>query len=72
MVSDPQVWPNFSTELEIIQLLKMCFPDFKIEYFPRVQNGIADSLVRNARSFHRSLCFIGYSIPVCLPRPLQV
>ncbi|CAG7897157.1 unnamed protein product, partial [Brassica rapa] len=52
MVNDPQAWPNFSTELEVIQILKMCFPDFKIQYFPRVQNGIADSLARNARSFH--------------------
>nr|VDD54593.1 unnamed protein product [Brassica oleracea] len=63
MVADPQAWPNFSIELEVIQLLKLCFPDFKIEYFPRVQNEIADSLARNARSFHRSLCFIGCSIP---------
>ena len=63
MVVDPQAWPKFATELEVIQLLKMCYPDFKIEYFPRVQNGIADSLARNARSFHRSLCFVGCSIP---------
>uniref|UniRef100_A0A0D3E5Q1 Cytochrome P450 n=2 Tax=Brassica TaxID=3705 RepID=A0A0D3E5Q1_BRAOL len=32
----------------------------------------SDSLARNARSFHRSLCFIGCSIPVWLPRPPQV
>ncbi|KAF2540791.1 hypothetical protein F2Q68_00031054 [Brassica cretica] len=30
MVNDPQAWPNFSTELEVIQIHKMCFPDFKI------------------------------------------
>ena len=72
MVVDPQAWPKFATELEVIQLLKMCYPDFKIEYFPRVQNGIADSLARNARSFHRSLCFVGCSIPTWLPRPPQV
>nr|VDD51694.1 unnamed protein product [Brassica oleracea] len=41
-------------------------------YFPRTQNEIADSLARNARSFHTSLCFIGCSIPVWLPRPPQV
>ena len=70
MVNDPQAWPNFSTELEVIQILKMCFPE--ISYFPRMHNKIADSLVRNALSFHRSLCFIGCSIPVWLSRPPQV
>ena len=72
MITDPQVWPNFSTELEVIQTLQICFSDFKISYFPRTQNEIADSLARNARSFHRSLCFIGCSIPVWRPRPPQV
>ena len=51
---------------------KMYFQDFKIAYFPRVQNEIADSLARNACSFHRPLCFIGCSIPIWLPRPPQV
>ena len=31
------------------------FSDFKIRYFPKMQNEIADSLGRNARYFHRSL-----------------
>ena len=69
MLEQPQDWPNFSTELEIIQTLRLCFSDFKISYFPRMQNEIVDSLAKNARSFHRSLCFIGCSIPVWLPRP---
>ncbi|KAL0646748.1 hypothetical protein Bca4012_045039 [Brassica carinata] len=30
------------------------FSDFKIRYFPKTQNEIADSLGRNARYFHRS------------------
>ena len=72
MVADPQAWPNFSTELEVIQILQMCFPEFRIIYIPRAQNGIADSLARNARSFHRSLCFIGCSISVWLLRLPQV
>ena len=50
MIQEPQAWPNFSTELEIIQTLRLCFSDFKISYFPRTQNDIADSLARNARS----------------------
>ena len=25
MVKDPQAWPNFSTELEVFQILKLCF-----------------------------------------------
>ncbi|KAF2611705.1 hypothetical protein F2Q70_00013391 [Brassica cretica] len=49
MLTNPQAWPNFSTELEGIQILQMCFPAFKISYFPRAQNEIADSLARNAR-----------------------
>ena len=72
MMEQPQDWPNFSTELENIQTLRLCFSDFNITYFPRTQNEIADSLVRNARSFHRSLCFIGCFIPIWLPRPPQV
>ena len=72
MIEQPQAWPNFSTELEIIQTLRLCFSDFKISYFPRTQNEIADLLARNARFFHRSLCFIGCSIPVWLPRPPQI
>ena len=72
MVSDPQAWPNFSTELEVIQILQVCFPEFRIIYIPRAQNRIADSLARNARSFHRYFCFIGCSILVRLHRPPQV
>ncbi|XP_048613313.1 uncharacterized protein LOC125587176 [Brassica napus] len=72
MMEQPQDWPNFSTELKNIQTLRLCFSDFKITYIPRTQNEIADALARNARSFHRSLCFIGCSIPAWLPRPPQV
>ncbi|KAF3506638.1 hypothetical protein F2Q69_00007432 [Brassica cretica] len=72
MMEQPQAWPNFSTELEIIQTLRLCFSDFKIIYFPMTHNEIADSLARNARSLHRPLCFIGCSIPVWLPIPPQI
>ena len=72
LIEQPQAWPNFSTELEIIQTLRLCFSDFKISYLPRTQNAIADSLARNAHSFHRPLCYVGCSIPVWLPRPRQV
>ena len=64
MIKDPQAWPNFSTELEVIQTLQICFPEFKISYIPRAQNDIDDSLARTARSFHRNLYFIGCFIPV--------
>ncbi|KAF3540563.1 hypothetical protein F2Q69_00021601 [Brassica cretica] len=37
MVANPQTWPNFSTELEVIQILQMCFPKFRIIYIPRAQ-----------------------------------
>ena len=72
MIQEPEAWPNFSTELEIIQTLRLCFTDFKISYLPRTQNEIADSLATNARSFHRCLCFIGCSILVWLSRPPQI
>ncbi|KAF3599571.1 hypothetical protein F2Q69_00035999 [Brassica cretica] len=47
VIMNPQAWPKFSTELEVIQILQMCFSDFRISYFPRKQNEIADSLARN-------------------------
>ena len=72
MVADPQAWPNFSMELEVIQILQMYFPEFRLIYIPRAHNETTDSLARNARSVQRSLCFIGCSIPVWLPRPPQV
>ncbi|KAF3584954.1 hypothetical protein F2Q69_00030161 [Brassica cretica] len=69
---EPGAWPSFATELERIETLQICFPDFKITYVPRTQNQISDSLARTARSFHRELYFIGCSIPVWLLRPPQV
>ncbi|WZZ85677.1 hypothetical protein YC2023_114256 [Brassica napus] len=65
------VWPSFATELEKIETLQICFPDFKITYVPRVRNLFADFLAKTARTFRRELLFIGCSIPVWLPRPLQ-
>ncbi|CAG7860352.1 unnamed protein product [Brassica rapa] len=47
MTEQPQDWPNFSTELENIQTLRLCFLDFNITYFPRAQNEIADALAKN-------------------------
>ena len=72
MVKDPQAWPSFATELERIETLQICFPDFKIVHVPRARNQTADFLAKTARYFHRELCFIGCSIPVWLPRPPQV
>ncbi|KAF2561572.1 hypothetical protein F2Q70_00015662 [Brassica cretica] len=48
MIEPPQNWPNFSTELEIIQIFRLCFSYFRINYFPKTQNAIPDSLARNA------------------------
>ena len=72
MINEPHAWPSFATELERINTLKICFPDFKITHIPRTNNQISDFLARIARSFHRVLYFIGCSIPVWLPRPPQV
>uniref|UniRef100_A0A0D3CGR8 RNase H type-1 domain-containing protein n=1 Tax=Brassica oleracea var. oleracea TaxID=109376 RepID=A0A0D3CGR8_BRAOL len=56
MIKNPQAWPNFSTEQEVIQTLQNCFSDFKISNIPSAQNEIVDSLARTARSFHIYLC----------------
>ena len=72
MIKDPQAWPSFATELERIETLQICFPDFNIIRVPRTRNQTSDFLVRTARSFHRELFFIGCSIPVWLPKPSQV
>ncbi|KAF2574382.1 hypothetical protein F2Q70_00004260 [Brassica cretica] len=61
--------PTFAKELERIATLLICFPDFNIIHVPRTRNQISDFLAKTARSFHRELHFIGYSIPVWLSRP---
>uniref|UniRef100_A0A0D3DAB1 RNase H type-1 domain-containing protein n=1 Tax=Brassica oleracea var. oleracea TaxID=109376 RepID=A0A0D3DAB1_BRAOL len=72
MIKDPQAWPRFATELERIETLQICFPDFNIIHLPQARNQISDFLAKTARSFHRKLFFIGCSIPVWLPRSPQV
>ena len=39
---------------------------------PRARNQISDFVTKTARSFHKELHFIDYSIPVWLPKPPQV
>ena len=68
IIKDPHALPNFSIELERIEILQICFSDFKIVHIPRAQNQISDFLVRTAKSFYRDLCVIGYSIPAWLPK----
>ena len=72
MIKEPHALPSFATELERIETLLVCFPDFNIIHVPRARNQISDFLAKTARSFHRELHFIGCSIPVWLPRPPQV
>ncbi|WZZ48823.1 hypothetical protein YC2023_048930 [Brassica napus] len=71
MINEPHEWPRFATELEKIETLQICFPDFKITHVPRVRSQLPDFLAKTARSFRRELLFIGCSIPVWLPRPPQ-
>nr|VDD51485.1 unnamed protein product [Brassica oleracea] len=42
MIKDQQAWPNFATELERIETLQICFPDFKITHVPRARNQTSD------------------------------
>ncbi|KAL0733852.1 hypothetical protein Bca4012_010062 [Brassica carinata] len=55
MIKEPHAWPNFSIELERIETLKICFPDFKISCITCAQNLISDFLVKTARSFHSGI-----------------
>ncbi|CAG7864407.1 unnamed protein product [Brassica rapa] len=71
MIEKPKEWPRFATELEKIETLQICFPDFKIIHVPRARNQFPDFLAKTARTFRRVLLFIGCSIPVWLPRPPQ-
>ncbi|KAF3541648.1 hypothetical protein F2Q69_00021162 [Brassica cretica] len=71
MIKEPQEWPRVATELEKIETLQICFPDFKITHVPRVRNQFSDFLAKTARTFCMELLFIGCSIPVWLPRPPQ-
>ncbi|KAF3569300.1 hypothetical protein DY000_02013667 [Brassica cretica] len=71
MIKEPHKWPSFATELEKIETLQICFPDFKITLVPRMHNQFSDFLAKTARTFRRELFFIGCSIPVWLPRPPQ-
>ena len=72
MIKEPRAWPCFAIELERIETLHICFPDFKITHIPREQNWANYVLARTARSFNRELHFVGCFIPVGLPRPPQV
>ena len=58
MIKEPQAWPNFAIELEAINTLHICFPDFEISHIPREHNEISDSLAKIVRSFHRELCLV--------------
>ncbi|KAG5399548.1 hypothetical protein IGI04_014155 [Brassica rapa subsp. trilocularis] len=64
MLKEPHAWPSFATELERIETLQICFPDFSIIHVPRARNQTSDFLAKTARSFHRELLFIGCFIPV--------
>lgn len=72
MIKDLHASPSFAKKMERIETLHICFPDFKISHVPRAHNRISDSLARRARSFHRELHFVVYSIPVWLSRPPHI
>ncbi|KAF3496278.1 hypothetical protein DY000_02053416 [Brassica cretica] len=69
MIKEPHAWPSFTTKLERIETLQICFPDFSITHVPIARNQISDFLAKTARSFHRELFFIGCSIPFWLRKP---
>uniref|UniRef100_A0A0D3CDU4 RNase H type-1 domain-containing protein n=1 Tax=Brassica oleracea var. oleracea TaxID=109376 RepID=A0A0D3CDU4_BRAOL len=48
MIKEPKAWPSFATELERIETLQICFPDFKIIHVPRARNHFSDFLAKTA------------------------
>lgn len=38
MLEEPHAWPSFATELEKIETLWICFPEFSITHVPRTHN----------------------------------
>ena len=38
MIKKSYVWPSFATEMERIETLQICFPDFNIIHFPRAES----------------------------------
>ena len=67
-----QKWPSFTTELEKIETMQICFPDFEITYVPRVRYQFSDFLAKTTKTFRRELLFIGCCIPVWLSKLPQV
>lgn len=58
MIKNRHVWTSFTTEVEVIKTLQMCYSDFKISYIQRTHDKISDFLAKIARSFHRELYLI--------------
>lgn len=50
MIKEPETWPNFATKLERMEILQICFINFKITHIPRALNQIVDSLPRTTKS----------------------
>ncbi|XP_048633154.1 uncharacterized protein LOC125607289 [Brassica napus] len=44
MIKDPQAWPSFATELERIETLQICFPDFNIIHLVGLANLVQKGL----------------------------
>lgn len=68
MVSDPEVWPAFSTLLTmfICLIARLCF--FSICYFPRSLNGKSDCLACSALSRSLDFMFVNSTAPVWLTK----
>ncbi|KAG5376174.1 hypothetical protein IGI04_040770 [Brassica rapa subsp. trilocularis] len=46
MIKESNARPSYATEMEWIETLQICFPDFKFIHIPGAQNQISDSLSR--------------------------
>ena len=65
----PNSCPSFSMDLGEAALLQRIFSEFKISHIPREKNCSEDVLATISHTFHRSLIFVGCSIPLWILRP---
>ena len=50
MITNPEDWPTFTTEIDMLQRLQDDFEDVSLSHIPQSKNGCADALAKKART----------------------
>ena len=66
MVSSPDEWPAFATDLEEFRGSKSFFPSFKIQHIPRATNLVVGKLARGTRSSPSAVFYVDSTTPAWL------